>query len=280
LRPARAQYVMATFPGEGYVRSKTLVAIGAALQVLAGAAAAQPVEYSFSTGVQMGFGVTSGTFVPTDLLSMMSGSTVSGTFLYDSSSAQTGTSGAASVYGTNPTTLQTSYSALSGSVGGGALGAPLSFGDTRGFTLVWNDSQQFSPLPGLPPPPPVDGFQLQTDNFGLGGVRNLTPFSIGDYTLWNVRMFWFESQATPELIPDFLDDQSLPDAPPTFHGRLALDFKRTGQADGLTQYHLFYDQLTVTPTAPVPEPETYAMLLAGLALLGFTARRRSRQRRT
>ncbi len=30
----------------------------------------------------------------------------------------------------------------------------------------------------------------------------------------------------------------------------------------------------VVPTTPVPEPETYAMLLAGLGLLGFTARRR------
>jgi hypothetical protein len=29
-----------------------------------------------------------------------------------------------------------------------------------------------------------------------------------------------------------------------------------------------------TPTTPVPEPETYAMLLAGLALMGFVARRR------
>jgi hypothetical protein len=31
----------------------------------------------------------------------------------------------------------------------------------------------------------------------------------------------------------------------------------------------------VTPTAPVPEPETYAMLLAGLGLVGFVARRRA-----
>lgn len=29
-----------------------------------------------------------------------------------------------------------------------------------------------------------------------------------------------------------------------------------------------------TPTSPVPEPETYAMLLAGLSLIGFSARRR------
>lgn len=32
-----------------------------------------------------------------------------------------------------------------------------------------------------------------------------------------------------------------------------------------------------TPTAAIPEPETYAMLLAGLGLLGFAARRRKRK---
>lgn len=31
-----------------------------------------------------------------------------------------------------------------------------------------------------------------------------------------------------------------------------------------------------TPLSPVPEPETYAMMLAGLGLIGFTARRRKR----
>lgn len=35
-------------------------------------------------------------------------------------------------------------------------------------------------------------------------------------------------------------------------------------------------KLDFTPAAPVPEPETYAMLLAGLGLLGYT-RRRKRQ---
>lgn len=32
--------------------------------------------------------------------------------------------------------------------------------------------------------------------------------------------------------------------------------------------------VAIAPTPPVPEPETYAMLLAGLGLLGWTARRR------
>jgi hypothetical protein len=35
---------------------------------------------------------------------------------------------------------------------------------------------------------------------------------------------------------------------------------------------MFYDNLLVT--AAVPEPETYALLLAGLGLLGFAAVRR------
>ena len=33
----------------------------------------------------------------------------------------------------------------------------------------------------------------------------------------------------------------------------------------------------LVPTTPVPEPETYAMLLAGLGLMGFVARRRQRK---
>jgi len=36
----------------------------------------------------------------------------------------------------------------------------------------------------------------------------------------------------------------------------------------------FSDRFNENPTSPIPEPETYAMLLAGLGLLGFMARRR------
>ncbi len=32
-----------------------------------------------------------------------------------------------------------------------------------------------------------------------------------------------------------------------------------------------------TVTAPIPEPETYALMLAGLGLVGFMAKRRARQ---
>ena len=89
-------------------------------------------------------------------------------------------------------------------------------------------------------------------------------------TLYNARMFWIEGNASPDLIPDFLTDQNLPNPLPTFHGRLSLDFVETGNASG-PQSDVFFDSLSVNA---VPEPETYALLLTELGLLGFMARRR------
>ena len=55
----------------------------------------------------------------------------------------------------------------------------------------------------------------------------------------------------------------------TFQYLLGFNDSYNGDAD--------YDDFVVGVnfvTAPVPEPETYAMLLAGLALVGFSTRRR------
>ena len=46
-----------------------------------------------------------------------------------------------------------------------------------------------------------------------------------------------------------------------------------GAGDGAMQHRLDNFQVTT----PIPEPETYAMLLAGLGVLGFAARRRQRK---
>jgi hypothetical protein len=39
-------------------------------------------------------------------------------------------------------------------------------------------------------------------------------------------------------------------------------------------HSVFYDNITVNMASAVPEPESYAMLLAGLGLMGAIARRR------
>lgn len=46
-----------------------------------------------------------------------------------------------------------------------------------------------------------------------------------------------------------------------------------GKSSGVAAYG---GNLTVAPVTPVPEPEIYAMMAAGLGLMGFVARRRQR----
>lgn len=240
-----------------------------AVQALASAAFAQPVSYSFSTGTVLSFGGSTPVTGPlnaeaTAIAGMLSGTSVSGSFMYDSSAlaiSPPNADGSISYRGSTPesvTGFATVLSGLSATVGG------FSFTDISGLATVGNGTQ----------PGGSDIFQLSFDPFGTGSTHNITPFAIGGYTLWNMRMFWIEGQMVPELVPDLFDDQSLPSAPPSIHGRLALDFKTTGEASGTTQFHVFYDGLSVAPTTPIPEPETYALLLAGLGLLGFEAWRR------
>jgi hypothetical protein len=52
---------------------------------------------------------------------------------------------------------------------------------------------------------------------------------------------------------------------------------------GATAANVRWREVTLTldqQTAPIPEPETYAMMLAGLGLLGFAARRRKQNPNT
>ena len=65
------------------------------------------------------------------------------------------------------------------------------------------------------------------------------------------------------------------DPDPTMTGRPDLG---SVPSDNMNNEHGAWLVARTDPTAPVPEPETYAMLLAGLGLLGFMGRRRKQKR--
>jgi len=229
---------------------------------LSSSAVAAPVTYSFTTSATpFGDGTVS------TLLPFLQGG-ASGTFVYNN-----GFTGLTKVdnpdgsyfwRGFTPqssTGIPTTLSALTGTVAG------FSFADVSGATQVGNDDIV---VPGFPTN--VDMIQLVFDPFpGSTSVRNLTGFTTANgWVLQNVRMFWQEGQQVPELIPDLLNDQNLPTALPTIHGRVAFDFFQANDPTQ-TRRFVFFDGLTVTA---VPEPQTYLMLATGLAMLGFMRLRR------
>jgi hypothetical protein len=188
---------------------------------------------------------------------------VSGSFTYDFAADHALTTGGLEVYGSySPaSSLTPSLTSLAGTVAG------LSFSDIQGVALVADDT--FNSGGTL-----VDFFSLNADPgfTNTTSERNIDGFSVGAYKLMSVRLFWGETFTSPELIPDFIAGTALLPAPPSFHGRLALDF--VDATTGAPAGSVFFDGLAVASTAPIPEPETYAMLLAGLGLLGFVAQRR------
>jgi len=120
-----------------------------------------------------------------------------------------------------------------------------------------------------PGTPPTDFLSLDADPFGPTGSHNITTFSVGGYTLWNMRLFFLGYQTSDQLLPEVL---------PGIPARISLDFVETGNTAGSPLFFVFYDGTLVSPMAAIPEPQTYALLLAGLGLLGFAARRRRNPR--
>jgi PEP-CTERM motif len=272
------------------VRLVRLVLSGIAAAVFANSAVAADVAYSFSTGVVGGFFSSDGSSTAQLIRDQLSGSSVSGSFVYDATSPATGTTTAGSsldtrgtVYSVTSTTppFHSSFNTLAATVAG-AAGGPLSFTDPRGFTIVGNDAYQggCGPQP-CSPPPLADYFQFQAESSFATGTHNIVPFSVvingTAYDLFNARLFWIEGVTGPFGTPtgDFLSSNDLLATPPSLSGRLALDFVAHGNAAG-PQYDVFFEGLAVT--AAVPEPEIYAMLVSGFGLLGFFARRRKLQK--
>lgn len=251
-----------------------------ALQAGFNDASAVPVAYTFSTGVRSGGqGLLCGGLpcAPHPYYAFSGTDTVSGSFVYDSAGPATTTAGDGStIYGgfLSGGLPTSSFSGLTGTVAG------LSFSDLRGFTTVGNERLTILTGPGTSTS--ADIFQLTADpSLSSTSPHNFTGFNIGAYTLVNARLFWIETQqivGQSGPIPDLFSDQNLLAAPPTLLGKLALDFVPLGNTSTTTPtVAVFFDGLSVSAVTPVPEPETYAMLLAGLGLVAAAVRRKRRK---
>jgi len=259
----------------------------AAMNIAATAGLAAPESYTFSTGATVYVSAT----LPFSAFQPYLQGGASGTFFYDSAASfvQINPDGSSAYAGfTSPsiTGLTPSVSGLSASFN---FNPGLSFSDPNGSTSVWNDKAVNFFGSG---DPGGDALILSFDPPAANGSlfpRNLSGFELNGWHLYSARMLWVEGvvAATPEFgpsniglpTPDFLSNQALPGKLPTFEGKLWLEFQNN--ADPSQTSFVFYNNLQVAPSvAAIPEPETYALLLAGLGIMGFVVRRRQREGRT
>lgn len=204
----------------------------------AGAQAA-PVSYAFS-------GVTS-----TTMGGVVAHTSFTGTFTYDA--AATGV--ISSYYSGTQAIFDNAYSSLTLSIGGNTVSSTVP-GDLTLYNSVspphsipvGDSLYTFQPLDGGGPNPSTGSFTGLTPNYIYLGFVDIggTAFNSGSALPTSLNLSDFDS---------------------VFVG---INYGPFGAGNTTTISSL----LTLTPTAPVPEPETYALMLAGLAAVSLAARRK------
>lgn len=132
-----------------------------------------------------------------------------------------------------------------------------------------------------------DAWHTNTLSFGDIVINNQTTAREATYT------FDVGPGALNFLFTDMTDGDTVPNGGPSSNygsyvvvagSSLSPDSAHYGRYDyvlGFNDGHIYdadFDDLVVgLSLAPIPEPETYALMLAGLGAIGFMARRRRRQ---
>lgn len=146
--------------------------------------------------------------------------------------------------------------------------------DVNGQTTTRNDIS-FQPLAELPLP--IFDIQLTTDGYQIH-TTNVAGADYYDLWLWDPVERFYPSTQRVTNVNNFqtIPFEGLVDGRDYDLSLIANNYVSGGSVDN--PYGLLYRSYTLErltySAAAVPEPETYAMLLAGLGLVGFVARRR------
>lgn len=152
----------------------------------------------------------------------------------------------------------------------------------NGWTVVGaNAADQvfvFGPTPGFGPQ--TDALDLSgfSDNVGQGVEQTVSTLAGTTYRL--SFDYWTGSNVIPSSIDVFVNGVQIVDELTSGLDIFPRSYSYTFTATGATTLRFLSGDLVVAndidnvSVSAIPEPETYALLLAGLGVLGFAARRR------